>query len=414
MRPVSNRRGDAEENEVSNLELFFDLVFVFAVTQVSHLLVDHLGWKGALESLVILLVVWWSWQYTTWATNELDPERMPVRFLLLTIMMASLLMAVAIPGAFGSEGMLFALSYVFIQVVRQAFLTFAAAGRGSVERNRSAHVLAWFCAAAPIWIAGGLVEGDVRIVLWVLALAVDYAGPLLSYRVPRMEDVDLDSWDLESGHFTERFQLFTIIALGETIVITGASAADLGIDPTVGLALLAAFVSTVCLWWLYFNYMARVLEEVLGRAEGRTALGRDLFAYGHIPIIAGILLCAVGDDIVLERPSETLPNTELVVLVAGPTLYLLAFVLVRWLLTRGLAWRRALGALACVVMGIVALLAEPPALVTAGLLLAVLVGVIAHEYFHPQHRADPDELDLPAEHEVHTVGSSDERSGAAS
>ena len=408
MGPVSNRRDGAEESEVSNLELFFDLVFVFAVTQVSHLLLEHLGWKGALESLMVLLVVWWSWQYTTWATNELDPERMPVRFLLLTVMMASLVMAVAIPGAFGGEGLLFALSYVFIQVTRQTFLTFAGAGQGSMERRRSAHILTWFLAAAPLWIAGGLVEGDARILIWLGALALEYAGPLVVYRVPWMEDVDLESWDVESGHFSERFQLFTIIALGETIVITGASAAALGFGAAVALALLAAFVSTVCLWWLYFNYMARVLEEVLGEAERRTALGRDLFTYGHIPIIAGILLCAVGDDIVLEHPTEALPATETVVLVAGPTMYLLAFVLLRRLLIGGFAWRRAVGAAACVAIGILAHLAGPPALVTSGLLVAVLIGVIAHEYFHPQHRPDPEDLDLPYGHDVHTVGSSDE------
>ncbi len=406
MRTDSNRRGGAGQSEVSNLELFFDLVFVFAVTQVSHLLLEHLGWKGALESGMVLLVVWWSWQYTTWATNELDPEQMPVRFLLLVVMMASLLMAVAIPGAFGGKGLLFAGSYVFIQIVRQTFLVFAAAGQGSVERSRAARILTWFCLAAPFWIAGGLAEGETRIFLWLLALAIEYLGPLTTYWVPWMKGVDMNSWDVESGHFSERFQLFTIIALGETIIITGANAATMDFEPTVAVALLAAFLSTVCLWWLYFNYMAGILKQVLGEAENRTTLGRDIFTYGHIPIIAGILLCAVGDEIVLEHPTEVLPPAELVAVAAGPVLYLLPFALIRWKLTGGLAWRRVLGAVACVAVGVFAWLAQLPALATAGLLLLVLIGVIAHEYFRPQHRPTPDELEVSPDSEVHAVGSS--------
>ena len=390
---LSARRDPEEEFGVSPLELFFDLVFVFAITQVSHLLLEHLDWRGVLESAMVLMVVWWAWNYSTWAVNELDPNRMPVRFLLLIIMMASLLLAVAIPEAFGDKGLLFALSYVFIQIFRQGFLTFVAAERGTVERSRSAHILTWFFFAAPFWIAGALAEGDTRIVLWIIALAIDYAGPSAIYYVPWLKKLDPDAWDVGSSHFAERFQLFTIIALGETVVLTGATASGLDFTLPVALAFTAAFVSTACLWWLYFNYLATILERVLDEADNRTAIGRDLFTYGHIPIIAGIILCAVGDEIILAHPKDYLHTPELIAVTAGPTLYLLSFVPIRWKLTDGLPWRRITGAVACVGIGIFAYFTHPPALVTAGLLLLALIGVIAHEYFFRWNERDAEELD---------------------
>lgn len=340
---------------------------------------------------MVFMVVWGAWQYTTWATNELDPDRMPVRFVLLAIMLASLLMAVAIPEAFGDKGLLFVLSYVFIQLFRQGFLTFGAAGAGTLERGRSAHILTWFCFSAPFWIGGALVEGDARIYIWLIALAIEYVAPLALYYVPWLKKVGLEAWNLGSGHFTERFQLFTIIALGETIVLTGATTSGLEFDLTTALAFTAAFISTACLWWLYFNYLSTVLERILDEAESRTAVGRDIFTHGHLPIIGGIILCAVGDEIVIAHPAEYLHTAELIAVVAGPTLYLLAFVPIRWKLTHGMPWRRVSGAAACIGIGVFAHFAHPAALVTGGLLLLALIGVIAHEYFVRRSRRDAGE-----------------------
>lgn len=389
----SARRDPNQAYGASTLELFFDLVYVFAITQISHLLLENLTWRGALESVMVLLVVWWAWNYTTWATNELDPDRMPVRFLLLIIMMASLLMSVAIPEAFGDKGLLFVLSYMFIQLFRQSFLAFSAAEPGTLERSRAAHILTWFCFAAPFWIGGALAEGDTRIALWLIALGIEYAGPSAIYYVPWMKSIGSDAWNVGSAHFAERFQLFTIIALGETVVLTGATTAGLEFDLTTALAFSAAFISTACLWWLYFNYMATTLERVLDEAENRTAIGRDIFTYGHIPIIAGIILCAVGDEIVLTHPTEYLHTPELIAVVAGPAVYLMAFIPTRWRLTHGLPWRRISGAVACVLIGVFSYIVEPAALVTGGLLVLALVGVIAHEYRFRWHRRDPENPD---------------------
>ena len=156
---VSTRFQRGDRSEVTTLELFYDLVFVFAVTQVSHLLLDHLTWEGAGQAALVLLVVWWSWNYTTWVTNELDPDAIPVRLLLIGLMLASLVMAVAIPEAFGDRGMLFAGAYVVIQVGRHTFLTFASGRPGTIERTRAGEILIWFLAAGVLWLGGALVEG---------------------------------------------------------------------------------------------------------------------------------------------------------------------------------------------------------------------------------------------------------------
>src|ERR671913_1681996 len=172
MAYVRRRRTEEASHRASTLELFYDLVFVFAITQVSHLLLEHLTWAGVLQSLIVLLAVWWSWNYTTWTTNELDTETIPVRLLLLALMLVSLLMAVAIPDAFGEHALLFAGSYVAIQVGRHAFLTFAAAEPGTMERERAGRILTWFVAAGVLWITGALVDGPARTALWLAAPAL--------------------------------------------------------------------------------------------------------------------------------------------------------------------------------------------------------------------------------------------------
>jgi low temperature requirement protein LtrA len=383
MSRFAYRRDPDQEYRASTLELFYDLVFVFAITQVSHLLLEHLTWTGALQSVIALLVVWWAWQYTTWATNELDPEAIPIRLLLIAIMLASLLMAVAIPEAFGDRGLMFALAYVAIQVGRHTFMTFGAADPGSLERSRAAHILTWFCFGAVFWIAGGLAEGNTRIVLWLIALCFDYGGPLVTYPVPWLEKVGMDAWSLGGTHFAERFQLFTIIALGETIVLTGATTSGLEIDPTTIAAFVAAFLSTVCLWWLYFNYVSTVFEHILVKAENRTIIARDLYTFGHIPIIAGIILCAVGDEIVIAHPTEYLKTPYLVATVAGPVLYLLAFAPVRFKMTGGLPVKRVIGAGACIAVGVIAALTHMSGLLVGMLLVAILITVVTIETLTP-------------------------------
>ena len=189
MSRFQRRRDPGEEQRATTLELFYDLVFVFAITQVSHLLLKHLTWQGAWHAALVLLVVWWAWNYTTWVTNELDPESIVVRLMLLAVMLASLLMAVAIPEAFGDRALLFAGSYVAIQVGRHTFLTFgtAAPGRSSGSARRASS--SWFVAAGALWLAGAFADGSVRTALWLAALAIDYIAPLALYWVPGRTDL---------------------------------------------------------------------------------------------------------------------------------------------------------------------------------------------------------------------------------
>lgn len=379
------RRGSAREAAgASSLELFFDLVFVFAITQVSHLLLDQMSWEGAGKAALALLVVWWAWNYTTWVTNELDPESTVVRLLLIGLMLASLLMAIAIPESFGDRALLFACSYVAIQVGRHLFLTFAAAGRGTIERERAGRILSWFCAAGVLWIAGAIAGGEARTALWLVALALDYGAPLVLFRIPGRPRLAGDAWQVETGHFAERFGLFVIIALGETIVLTGATTARLELDTATVAAFGGAFVGTAALWWLYFDSIAGLAERALAAAPDRTLLARDAYTYGHVLIVAGIVLTAVGDELVIAHPTEELPTAELLAVVGGPVLYLLAQAALRLRMTGRVSFRRLTGALACVVVGLIGTAVS--ALVVGALLVAVLVGVIVADQIARKRR----------------------------
>ena len=379
----------------TTLELFYDLVFVFAITQVSHLLLEDVTWTHAGQATLVLLVVWWSWNYTTWVTNELDPDSIAVRLLLLGLMLASLLMAIAIPDAFGDKALLFAGAYVVIQVGRHLFLTFAAAEPGTNERARAGRILTWFIAAGVLWIAGALADGSARTVLWLAALAVDYGAPFVTYWVPGTSRLTPDAWVVGSEHFAERFQLFIIIALGETIVVTGATTSQHELTTATIVAFSLAFLSTAALWWLYFNLVAAIVERRLAEAVNRTVLARDAYTYLHVVIVAGILLSAVGDELVIAHPTEELPDGELLAVAAGPALYLFSLVLLRLRMFGTITGRRLAGAIACLAIGAIGTFA--PALVVSALLLGVLVAVIVGDQIDAAGRRRRGE---PALHEA--------------
>ena len=326
----------------------------------------------------MLLVVWWSWNYTTWVTNELDPETIPVRLLMIALMLASLLMAVAIPQAFGDRALLFVGSYVTIQVGRHSFLTFAAAEPGTIERVRAGRILIWFVASGVFWLAGAFVEGPARVVFWLVALALDYGAPLVTFRIPGLPRVAPEAWSVGTEHFTERFGLFIILALGESIVITGATTSELVLDTPRVVAFGMAFLATAALWWLYFSAVARIAQRHLELSENRTVLARDAYTYLHVVIVAGVIVSAVGDELVIAHPTEVLPGFEVTAVVAGPAIYLIAHALFRLRMAGSVSWKRLGGALACLVVGLIG--AFVPALVVGALLIAVLVAVIASEY----------------------------------
>jgi low temperature requirement protein LtrA len=371
------RQRTGEEQRATFLELFFDLVFVFALTQLSHHLLTHLTVEGVAQTLFLLLVVWWAWIYTTWMTNWFDPDSVPVRLVLLVGMLASLLMATAIPEAFGDRALLFAGGYTALQVIRNAFIV---AATEPVERLHVAfrRILAWSSWVGAIWIAGGLLDGEARTAVWVAALVLDYAGPYAGYWTPGLGRTQVSDWELEHAHFAERFQLFIIIVLGESVVVTGASASELDLTASGWLAIAAAFALTACLWWLYFDEVARAsIRDFKAAADERGRLGRDAYTYLHIPIVAGILVSAVGVELVIEHPDQSLPAAELAALAAGPVLYMLGHLGFRVRMMHRLAPKRivAIGAITAVALATSA----APSLLTLALIVAVLAMLAASE-----------------------------------
>src|SRR5919202_584784 len=346
-RPALRRPADTEQRATA-LELFYDLVFVFAVTQVSHHLLGDLTWRGAGESALLLLVVWWSWNYTTWVTNELDPESPVVRLLMIGIMLASLIMAAALPEAFGSEAGLFVGAYLAVQVGRHAFLTWGAAAPRTIERERAGRILVWFVAAGGFWVAGAIADGTARTVLWLIALAIDYGAPLALFWIPgRPFAAGEAGWQVGTSHFAERFALFVIIALGESIVLTGAGISGHELDLATITAFAVAFLITAALWWLYFTYVVRIAERRLELAANRTRMARDAYTYLHVVFVAGIIVSAVGDGVLIAHPSEPLTGPQVAALVAGPAIYLLAHALFRLRLTGTVSMRRLAGPAGC-------------------------------------------------------------------
>jgi len=307
---------------VTNVELFFDLVFVFAVTQLSHRLLEHLTLAGALQTAFLLLAVWWVWMYTCWFTNWIDPERPTVRMLMFLLMLSGLLMSAAIPNAFGHEGLLFAIAYSFIQVVRTLFIVVAARDRDPLIYRNFLRIGTWLSVSAVVWIAGGLVEGAERVLAWCLALSLEIFGPFAGYFVPGLGRSATSDWKIDGSHMAERCSLFVIIALGESILVTGATAAGQPATAPAVSAFLIAFLGSVAMWWIYFNIGAeRGSRQIAGSNDpGRVA--RAVYTYFHIPIIAGIVVSAVADELTIAHPGGHLHLPEAACLLGGPALYL--------------------------------------------------------------------------------------------
>ena len=319
-------RPRGREQRATFFELFFDLVYVFAVTQLSHhLLGAGLTWTAAAQTALMLIAVYWAWNYTTWMANWFDPDTNAVRLILIVVMLASLLMAVAIPEGFGARALLFAASYVGLQVARNAFVV-VVTPPGPFNQNFR-QILTWSVLSAPLWIAGGIID-DARWPLWLIALGVDLAGPLVRFWLPGWGSTPHRLWEIDGNHFAERFELFVIIALGESIVLTGVTASNTGLSASVTVALGLAFVSSSALWWLYFSGTARILVDRISgsRVDEVGALGRDVFTYLHLPIIAGIVLMAVGDELVIAHPNEALELSGALTMLCGPALYLVGLV----------------------------------------------------------------------------------------
>jgi low temperature requirement protein LtrA len=363
------RPRDRGEHPTTPVELFFDLIYVFAVTQLSHYLLGDLSVAGVARTLFLLVVVWWAWVYTTWMVNWFDPTSGAVRLVLVGGALASLLMAAALPGALSDHGGLFAGAYVALQVGRNV------AGAVLLERVHPLRriferLVAWSLGSGVLWIAGALVSPSARLAVWGAALAVDLIAPLLGYWTPGLGRSATADYAVEGGHFAERFQAFIIIALGESIVVTGATASNAGLSTSVVLALGVAFLGTGALWWLYFGEVAAHSRRDLAGAKDPGRLARDAYTYGHLPIVAGIIGVAVADDLLLAHPGHALSTAGAAMTLGGPALYLLGDGLFRLRMIGSVNPKRVLAVAALAALGL------PAAHVSALGLSALVAGVL--------------------------------------
>ncbi len=375
--PIIRAQGEGDQR-ATFFELFFDLVYVFAITQLSHHLLADISWSGAAETAFMLIAVYWAWNYTTWMTNWFDPDTAPVRLVLVFVMAASLLMAVAIPEGFDEYALLFACAYSGLQIGRNAFVV-VVTPRGLFNQNFR-QILAWSALSAPLWVAGGLVHAEaLRWVLWLAALGLDLAAPLVRYWLPGAGATAMSQWQIESAHFGERFELFVIIVLGESIVLAGATASDTGLSLEVVAALLLSFLSSTALWWLYFGEVAgSVLERMrAATAEERGQIGRDIYTYLHLPIVAGIVLVAVGDELVIGHPTDALHDSGALVALGAPALFLAGLMACAARIGQAQSLTRAVVVIA--LLAAVPLAAVADGLVVSGVLTALLAALVVAE-----------------------------------
>ena len=359
---------------VTNIELFFDLVYVFAVTQLSHYLLGHANLRGALQAGLLLAMVWLAWAYTTWVTNWLDPERMAVRLLLVVLMLISLAMSASLPRAFEDLGLWVGGAYAIQQIGRSLFMVIALRGH-PLEANFQ-RILAWCVASSALAVAGGLAHGNARALLWLGAVGIDLLGGVVGFYTPGLGRSRTSDWTIEGGHFAERCQAFILIALGESIVIIGATLTEVKeITASSVAAFVVAFAGSVALWWLYFDQSAVAAAEMIARSDDPGRLGRSAYHLIHPVMVAGIIVSAAADQKVLADPGQPASTAAAWMILGGPALFLAghaAFKLVVW---RVVSWPRLAGIAG---LGLLALAAHAiPALALAACAAVLVIAVAA-------------------------------------
>jgi low temperature requirement protein LtrA len=306
---------------VTPLELFFDLVYVFTVSQLAHNLFEQVDARGMAETLVLTLAVMYAWFMTVWTSNWLDGDRRPVRLLLLGLMFASLLMSTSVSEAFGDRAGLFVIGYLSIQIGRTAF---AVVGfRGHRLHMHFVNALVWEIGTAPIWIAGIAVDGDARLVFWAAATLITYGGVIAGHPLPRRKSPFSSDSQIYAEHLLERFRLFFLIALGETVLTLGNAFAGQPVRADRLLVLAVAFAGTVALWWCYFHRAEEIgMNAVDGAADASRIVG--LGNYTLILMVIGIIAIAVGDELAIANPHDPSTLGSSVLIFGGPAIFLLA------------------------------------------------------------------------------------------
>lgn len=363
-------RPDDAEARVAPLELFFDLVFVFALTQVTAFMADDPTFTGMGRGLLMLAIMWWAWGGYAWLTSTVDPELGLTRVVVFLAMGAFLVVALATPGAFSGDGVLWGAAYFVVRLLHAALFGVAARGDRALAHQVVGIALSAVPGAGLIILASAAFDGTTRDLLWVAAMVLDY-GIVLSFGA--------EGWHVHAEHFAERFGLVVIIALGESIVATGVGAEDLGTSVEEIVAAVFALTVVCMLWWSYFDLYALVAERRFRNAVGveQLRIARDSYALLHYFLIAGIVLFALGCKKVLEHPEDPLKAMPAVALCGGLATYTLGMVAFRYRNTRTVARARIVAAAGGLALIPVAM--EVPGLVTLPLLALVSIALIAYE-----------------------------------
>ena len=377
MTIVNSESASDQEHQVTPLELFFDLVFVFAITQVTKLLAHDPTWHGVLRGMLVLAALWWAWTTYASLSSAMDVDEGGVRLAMLASTAAMLVVALAVPEAFGGEAVLFGVAYLLVRLVHLALS--ALAGRGDPDRHSALVRFAPTAILGPsLLLLAGFAHGNVRIAAWVAALAVDYLGPFV---------IGLGAgWQVAPEHFAERHGLIILIALGESIVAIGTGA---GFELTTGVvtAAVLGIVVVTALWWLYFDVAAIFARRRLMQASGldRARLARDAYNYLHLPLVAGIVLFAFGLKTTIGDVGAELATVPAVALCGGAALYLLGHMAFLFRSTGRIFRRRTIGGV--VLLALIPVAVTVPALVALALVTAVCSLVVAYEVLrYREHR----------------------------
>jgi low temperature requirement protein LtrA len=379
---------------VTNVELFFDLVFVFAVTQLSHFLLTSEASRGAGQTAflagLLLTMVWLLWAYTAWVTNWLDPDKIAVRLLLLVLALISLVFSASLPTAFARSGLVIGLAYLVMQVGRSAFTVVAM--DDPVLRRNFQRILAWCTVSGGLALAGGLASGDARILLWSGAVAVDLIGGAVGFWTPGLGRSRTADWTIEGGHLAERCQGFILIAIGESIVVIGAKLAERLASPSpltgAEIAVFAISVTgSIAFWWLYFDRSAGEAAEVIAKSADPGRLGRSAYHLIHPIMVGGIVVAAAADGAVADLAARSAAGSPAPAWIAwlilgGPAIFLAGHAAFKWVIWRRVSWQRIGGIVVLALLGL--LVPVLPALALFGCATVVIVGVAAiDQIWHP-------------------------------
>ncbi|MEU8209498.1 low temperature requirement protein A [Micromonospora sp. NPDC049044] len=359
----------------TSTELFFDLVFIFTITQLSHYLIAHPHWQGAGRTALLLALVWFVWVYTTWVTNWLQPDQGPVRVMLIGVTLGSLWLSAAIPQAFSRTGLLFAVVYVIVQVGRTIFGLWAVRGNPWLVDGFQKS-LPWIAGTSVLVVLGGLADGAAREALWAAMIVIEVVGLSIGYPLPGRGRSRPERWMVEGGHLAERCAAFVLIALGESILVTGSTLTS-HVDLVTSGAFLLAFAGSVALWWVYFARSAPAATEVIARAGERTgALSRAAFNYLHPVIVAGVIVTSAADERLLREPGAPTTTVAALFTLGGPALFLAGHAAYKALLWRILPTSRIVAVVVLLALMPVCVALEVPVAACATVALAVTVAVI--------------------------------------